>query len=56
MQREMWIYKSCQIESNLDCDYTFPIDLPPNGIPFGGKLVDGIFFAQNLLIFFMHFR
>ena len=25
--------------SNLDCDYTFPIDWALNGIPFGAKSI-----------------
>ena len=24
---------------NWDCNYTFPIDLTPNGIPFGAKSI-----------------
>ena len=31
-----FIYKSCKIKPNLNCKCTFPIDLSPNGIPFGG--------------------
>ena len=27
------------IKSNLDCDYTFSIDLVPMGIPFGAKFI-----------------
>ena len=32
---EKYIFKSCQIRTDLDCNYTFPIDLAPNSIPFG---------------------
>ena len=30
-------FESCYIKPNLDCNYTFPMDLKPNGIPFGAK-------------------
>ena len=31
--------ESCYIIKHLGCDYTFPIDSAPNGIPFGAKLI-----------------
>ena len=37
-QREI-ASESCQIEPNLYCNYTFPIDLTSNGIPFGANLI-----------------
>ena len=36
MLREIFA-ESCPIKTNLDCNYTFPMDLASNGIPFGGK-------------------
>ena len=32
--------ESCYIKPNLDCDYTFLIDLAPNGISFGAKSIE----------------
>ena len=32
--------------SKLDCNYTFPIDLAPNGIPFGVKSI-GVVLLQS---------
>ena len=38
--------ESCLSKLNLDCNYTFPIDSAPNGIPLGvtsiGNLIDHI--------------
>ena len=31
--------ESCWTKSNLDCNYTFPIDFEPIWIPFGAKLI-----------------
>jgi len=33
-------FVSCNIKPNLDGNYTFPIDLAPNGFPFGAKSID----------------
>ena len=27
---------------NLDCNYTIPIDLAPNGVPFGAKSIEKV--------------
>jgi len=35
--RDEYISQSCQIETNLDCNYTSAIDKTPNGIQFGAK-------------------
>ena len=31
--------ESCEIKPNLDCNYTFPIDLVPNGISFSTRSI-----------------
>ena len=30
---------TCKSKPDLDCNYTFPIDLVPNGTPFGDKSI-----------------
>ena len=37
--RVTWQIETCQIKSNLDCNYTFPIDVALSGIPFGAKSI-----------------
>ena len=32
-------FQYCQMNPHLDCYYTFPIDLPTNGIHFGNKSI-----------------
>ena len=34
------VSESCSIKPNLDCIYQFPIDLEPNGRPFGFKSIE----------------
>ena len=34
---------------NLDCNYSFPIDLAPNGFPFGAKSVKNYIHNPNLV-------
>ena len=31
--------KSCKSKPNLDCDYHFPTEITPNGIPIGAKSI-----------------
>ena len=38
MQSENWTSVFCQFKPNLDCKYTFSIDLAPDGIPFSAIL------------------
>ena len=37
VQHTEFFSESCWIEPNLDCNYTFPIDLASNGFLFGAK-------------------
>ena len=39
------------IVPNLDCNYTFPIDLAPNEIRFGAILIEIMFFQSGKLRF-----
>ena len=32
-------FSFCKMKSNFDCNYTFPIYLTPNEIPFGAKSI-----------------
>ena len=42
---------SCYIKPNLDCNYTFPINLASNAIPFGANQSDKCNYNPNLLLF-----
>ena len=41
MHREIFL-ESNSMEPNLDCNYTFPIDLAPNGLPVGAKSIEKV--------------
>ena len=41
--------ESCQSEPNLECNHSFPIDLAPNGIPFGAKSIGSVIRIQICL-------
>ena len=45
---EKYIFESCYIKLNLDCDYIFPIDLAPNRIPFGVKSTGNVKLQSKL--------
>ena len=39
LHSDKFISESCYIKLNLDRDYTFPINLEPNGIPFDSNSI-----------------
>ena len=43
--------QSCSVKPNLDCNYTFPINLASNAIPFGANQSDKCNYNPNLLLF-----
>ena len=40
--------ESCSTKLNLDCNYTFHIDLAPNRIPFNAKSIGKVYLQSNL--------
>ena len=42
IQDSQFIFGNCIIKPNLDCNYTFPIDLAPKGIPIGAKSIGNV--------------
>ena len=40
-----------QIKPNFDCNYTFRIDLTPNGFPFGAKSIGTVYLKSKFGIF-----
>ena len=43
-------FESCKIKQNFDCNYTFPINLAQNRIPFGAKSIGKVYlYNQNMV-------
>ena len=43
-------WESCKSIPNLYCNYSFPIDLAPDGFPFGAKSIEKCNYDPNLVL------
>ena len=50
LNTEKWFSESCQMKPNLDCNYTFLIDLTPNGIPCSAESIATVWLQSELLV------
>ena len=48
------ISESYYIEPSLACNYTYPIYLAPNGIPFDNKSIGEVKFQSKLILIEQH--
>ena len=45
---DKWTFKSCLIELNLDCSFTFPIALAPDGNIYSIKSIGKVYLSSRL--------
>ena len=51
---EKYFSESCYSKPNLDCNYTFPNDLTPNGILFGAKSIGNVYIESKFSLIEQH--